>query len=287
MLSILIPTYNIDIIPLATELTNLCRATGIAYEILAYDDGANTFTNRKNRFVNNLPHCKFEAFKTNIGRSAIRNKLGQDARNDLLLFIDAGTRIEHSDFIKNYLSHTDKDVVCGGMSASETPAIKPYKLRWLFTKKREFKTLCSSNFLIKKAVLLNHPFDESLKQYGYEDVLFFDNLSQNGFEPYFFENPVLHQSDDDAKCFIKKTEMALENLTLLVKEGKINPDSQKIPSLYKKLKRLGLAGLVSFFWKLTKPALIANFSSNFASLFLFDCYRIGYYCHLKSKEITR
>ncbi|AUS05877.1 glycosyltransferase family 2 protein [Pseudotamlana carrageenivorans] len=284
MLSVLIPTYSINIIPLVKGLSNQCHTAGITYEIIAFDDGSNSETNHINTAINSIPNCIFKAFPTNIGRSAIRNKLAENARYDLLLFIDAGTQVDRVDFIKNYLKIKDKAVVCGGMAASEIAAKKPYKLRWLFTKKREYKTLCSSNFLLKKSVFFENPFDESLTQYGYEDVLFFETLMNKGIKPYFLKNPVIHHAEDDAKTFIIKTELALQNLDFLIQEKKLNPNKQKIPKLHKKLKQLGATNLVSSLWKLSKPLLLLNFNSNYASLFLFDFYRIGYYCRIKKNQ---
>jgi len=55
-----------------------------------------------------------------------------------------------------------------------------------------------------------------IKKYGYEDVLFFEKLSNQNIETHFFNNPVIHNADDDADSFINKTEYALENLADLI-----------------------------------------------------------------------
>ena len=103
-----------------------------------------------------MQNCSFKELPHNIGRSAIRNLLAKNTKFDSLLFIDAGTFPKSQYFIKNYIYCRD-DVVNGGMTHTEKPPKKPFKLRWLFTKHRESNALCSSNFLIKKMFLKNIP----------------------------------------------------------------------------------------------------------------------------------
>jgi len=283
MLSILIPTYNYDITPLVKEVYKQCKACHIEFEILAYDDGSKSHLNSKNTNINALDFCSFKELPNNIGRSAIRNLLAKNAQYNSLLFIDAGTFPKHDNFIEKYLSVKNKCAASGGMTYLEIPPKKPYKLRWIYTKTREFKTLCSSNFMINKDVFLSNLFDETLKKYGYEDVLFFKKLSNKNIQIHFFNNPVIHGADDDAKTFIKKTEHAIENLIHLIETKKIDADSQKMYRLYSRLKKLKLVFLIHKFHEILKPFLLKNFNSSYASILLFDVYRIGYFCHLKTK----
>tara|TARA_R110002096_G_scaffold34232_2_gene97874 strand:- start:1119 stop:1970 length:852 start_codon:yes stop_codon:yes gene_type:complete len=283
MLSILIPTYNYDITPLVKEMHKQCKACHIKFEILVYDDASKSHLNSTNTNINDLDFCTFKELPNNMGRSAIRNLLAKNAQYSSLLFIDAGTFPKHDNFIEKYLSIKNKSAVSGGMTHLETPPRKPYKLRWLYTKKREFKTLCSSNFMINKDIFLSNCFDETIKKYGYEDVLFFEKLSQKNIQTHIFNNPVIHSADDDANTFIKKTEFAIENLIDLIETKKIDADSQKMYRLYSGLKRLKLVFLTHKFHEILKPFLLKNFNSSYASIILFDVYRIGYFCYLKTK----
>lgn len=43
MLSILIPTYNYDVVPLVLELLEQCLECGIAFKNLVFDDGSKLF----------------------------------------------------------------------------------------------------------------------------------------------------------------------------------------------------------------------------------------------------
>ena len=283
MLSILIPTYNCNITHLVNELYKQSKACGIEFEILVFDDASKPNLNTTNSEINDLDFCTFKPLTKNIGRSAIRNLLAKNAKYNTLLFIDAGTFPKHNDFIDNYLSVKNKRVLSGGMTHLNIPPKKPYKLRWLFTKKREYKTLCSSNFMIDKDLFLSNLFDETLKKYGYEDVLFFEKLSNQNIEAYFFNNPVIHSADDDANTFIKKTEYAIENLIDLIETKKINADSQKMYRLYYKLKKMKLVSLTHNIFKILRPLLLKNFNSSSPSILLFDIYRIGYFCSIKAK----
>ncbi len=284
MLSILIPTYNYNIITLVEALHSQCKTCQIEFEIIAYDDGSESELNSINTKINTLDFSTFKELPENIGRSAIRNLLAKNAKYQILLFVDAGTFPKHDNFIENYLNHKNEKVVSGGMTHLELPPKKPYRLRWLYTKKREFKTLCSSNFMINKNVFLSNPFDETLKKYGYEDVLFFEELAAKNIKTLFINNPVIHSADDDSDRFLEKTELAIENLIDLVENKKIDAKSQKMYRLYNKLNKMKLVTITAKFYKAVKPLLLRNFKSSYASMFLFDVYRIGYFCHIKTRK---
>ena len=284
MFSVLIPTYNYDITPLVMEIKNQCKTNKIEFEILAFDDGSNSSLNEVNTTINTLENCYFKVLPKNIGRSAIRNLLGKTAKYENLLFIDAGTTIENSEFIKNYMEHIDIDVLNGGMIAKKQAPKKPFKLRWLYTKNREHKALCSSNFLIKKDIFFKFLFNESVKKYGFEDVLFFDQLISNGIEVKVIQNPVLHNSDDDANTYLTKTKAGLENLTNLIENGLLKPNSSKIYQHYLKLEKYRLSKLTSKIHKWFIKIFLLNFNSSNPSLLLFDIYRLSYLCYIKTKD---
>lgn len=289
MLSILIPTFNYDVKPLVHELHKQATKENIAFEIIVYDDGSNSVLNKKNNTINTLNNCYFKALNNNIGRSAIRNLLARNAKFENLLFIDAGTFPKENNFINQYLKLSNEKVVIGGMVCLEKPPKKPYKLRWLYTKKRESisknnKVICSSNFFIKKITFAQNPFDESIKKYGCEDVVFFDSILKKNIEILFIKNPVLHDALDDANTFIIKSEEAIENLIELLSDKKLNISNYNVSIVYEKLKKIRLTNFVDELFIITKSFLIKNFNSSHPSLVLFDLYRLGYFCHLKNKK---
>lgn len=279
MLSVLIPTYNCKITSLVNKIHKQVTALNVVFEIICIDDcSTNKSISKANQNINNLKNTNYTILNKNVGRSAIRNILAKQATYNLLLFIDAGTMPESTNFIKNYLKVKNHEIASGGMTCLGTPPNKPYKLRWLYTKKREYKTLCSSNFMIKKDVIIKHPFDETIRSYGYEDVIFFSNLEKHHFKTHFFNNPVVHNADDDATTFINKTNKALNNLMMLYSKKKIFPHQVKLLKLYLILKTLKLTGLINLIFNIIKPILLINLNSNNPSILLFDFYRISYLC---------
>ncbi len=210
MLSILIPTYNYDVYPLIIELESQASKLNIVFEIICIDDCSDKIELKKDEALN-LKNTNFILLQKNIGRSAIRNLLAQKANYDDLIFVDAGTFPKSKYFIKKYLDYTMNEVVLGGMVPEEVSPKKPFKLRWLYTGERErlFKngknqrTLTSSNFFIKKEFILKYPFNENIVRYGYEDYLFFNNLRLNKIKLQFINNPVIHDSKEDANTFLK------------------------------------------------------------------------------------
>jgi hypothetical protein len=293
MLSVLIPTYNYDITPLVHEIYQQALSCNIIFEILVYDDGSKSPLNKKNQLINELEFCSFKELEHNIGRSAIRNLLGADATYDTLLFIDAGTFPKDINYIKNYLNFVNKSVVVGGMTNLEVPPLKPYKLRWVYTQKRESQQtnrtvirpiICSSKFLIKKVLLLNYKFDETIHKYGTEDVLFFDKLIQNSIPIDYFDNPVIHDAKDDTNTFIQKTEEALENLIHLIQVNKIKKDRYRVSRLFYQLEAIKFTFVIIGLYWLFRPLLVYNFNSSRPSIMLYDFYRLGYFCQLSHKK---
>lgn len=284
MISVLIPTYNYNIIPLVKELYKQLSSLKIPFEILAYDDASKLKFITENEKINLIDNCVYKVLPKNIGRSAIRNLLGANAKYDMLLFLDADTFPKKKDFVKNYFSENIKTLVNGGVVNMKPKAKRPYLLRWLYTKKRESKSLSSANFYIKKSIFLENPFDESIKKYGCEDVVFFNSLLNKKVEIVHIKNPVIHNSSDDANTFIDKTELAVQNLIELIDKGKLKKESYKVSMVYEELKKIGLVNFTGTLFEKTKPFLMKNFNSSFPSLILYDFYRLGYYCLLKNKK---
>lgn len=291
MLSILIPVYNYDATTLVKEIHRQAIANNITFEIRLYDDGS-TIEVEKNKTITDWEYCIYKAIPKNIGRSAIRNLLASEATYNHLLFIDSGTFPKSADFIKNYIDNLNHKVCTGGMVCLPQKPKKPYVLRWLYTKKREMafdtqinkNVVCSSNFLIQKDVFSSIKFDESLKKYGCEDVIFFDAIDKKGITIHQIDNSVIHDATDDARTFIRKTEDALENLSFLIKEGKISESRYKVTSMYASLNKFKLDKFVGLLFSGVKSLLMLNFRSSYPSIIAYDFYRLGYYCRLKNKK---
>ncbi|MDP3441522.1 MAG: glycosyltransferase family A protein, partial [Ignavibacteria bacterium] len=104
MLSILIPVYNYNAYPLASELHKQCLECEINFEILVFNDGGTQFEN-ENLKIREFVYCTYIFSSKNIGRTQARNTLSNSAKFQSLLFLDADVIPSTSFFIKNYLHY--------------------------------------------------------------------------------------------------------------------------------------------------------------------------------------
>jgi len=81
------------------------------------------------------------------------------------------------------------------------------KLGW-----RAFHT---NNFAVARPILLDHPFDEHIESYGYEDTFWAWQLQQNGIPIAHIHNPVFHQGFESAEVFLQKIAEAMKSLKSL------------------------------------------------------------------------
>ncbi|MEN2487642.1 glycosyltransferase family A protein [Flavobacterium sp. B11] len=293
MLSILIPVYNYDVFALVEMLYKQALECHIPFEIICLDDASQEFT-IENQRINQFENTYYSILEKNIGRSAIRNLLAQKAVYENLLFLDADTIPVHNTFVSNYISELENKIVFGGLLYENKKPRQEQILRWIYGKKREALSLSErnrnpsntalvSNLLIKKEILDRFPFDENLTKYGYEDLLFFAVLKSNQIEIKHIENPVFHLNLESSSLFLSKTKTALENLVLLDYLNKISKNESKIISSFDFLKKMKLISIFNIAFKKSKQKIERNLLSNKPSLFLFDIYKLGYYCFLKTK----
>jgi glycosyltransferase involved in cell wall biosynthesis len=283
MLSILIPVYNYTVLPLVNELVKQCNKRGITFEILCQDDASHSQENILNQEVNLLPNCSFFINEVNLGRGTNINSLAQKAKYDLLLILDCDTFPADDNFIQKYsdaISDSSKNIIFGGIIYEDKKPEKEQLLRWIYGQKRETKSFLSSNLWIKKEIFLQYPFDETITKYGYEDLCFFSVLKKNHFEISRIENPTFHLNLETSEVFLDKTKIALENLIFLYNLKKISPEDSKIIKSFQLLKNLKLTWFSAFLFKKNQVKIERNLLSKNPSLFLFDLYKLGYFCSL-------
>ncbi|KIQ17277.1 glycosyl transferase [Flavobacterium sp. MEB061] len=284
MLSILIPVYNYNVLPLVNELVKQCSFNGIDFEILCQDDASNSSENILNQEINLLPNCSFFVNETNLGRGKNINSLSLKAIYDWLLILDCDTFPAQNDFVKKYIdaiSNLKNNILFGGIIYENKKPQSDQLLRWVYGNKRETVTILTSNLIIKKEVFIQYPFDESITKYGYEDLLFFSVLKANNFEISKIENPTFHLNLETSKAFLNKTKIALENLVFLYDSKKIKKEENKITTSFEFLRKLKLTQFSAFLFKKNQTRIERNLFSKKPSLFLFDLYKLGYYCTLK------
>lgn len=228
MLSILIPVYNFDVTALVSELQKQCEAASIVYEIICIDDASSVHFKKLNQDIQEISNCKLIFLNENIGRAAIRNKLAQEAQYAYVYFLDCDAKIENHRLIENYLKLLDEDTLISGgrIYQAEQPKENKYYLHWLWGKKRELfdasermkdpvNHFLSNNFILSRKVVLQFPFDETIRGYGYEDVYFAHVLRMNEIKIKHIENPVIHEGLDENIALLNKFEEAAKNLIRL------------------------------------------------------------------------
>lgn len=315
-LSILIPTYNNVCVELVKSLQaqasllysssdslsssspssssdSLSSSSHFEYEILVADDGStDERTVEGNRIINTLPHCRYIERKENVGRAAIRNFLAREAKYTWLLFIDSNMNVISHQYLANYLKEKESDVVYGGYQIkrdAETRERLKYNLRYIFEsagtqngnhllrQAHPYADFHTSNFIVKRSILLKHPFDERFSHYGYEDVLWGKNLKDNHIPILHVDNPLGYEHFIGNMSFLYKTEESLRTLYQFRNELQ---GYSKIIDYAHKLKRWHLYPPCQYLFPLLSLPIKARLTGNKPSIFMFNIYKLLYYIHL-------
>jgi hypothetical protein len=294
MLSILIPVYNYDVVPLVLELHKQCLECEIDFEILCQDDASKLFF-EENKKINGLKYCRFSKNNSNLGRGKNINLLAEKAQFEWLLIMDCDTFPKENHFIQKYITQVNKNekIVYGGIVYKKEKPEKEKLLRWIYGNKREALSLkvrnekpnsraLTSNLLINKKLFLETLFDESITKYGYEDLVFLSDLEKKGILVTHIDNPTYHLGLETSQQFLEKTKTAMENLRLITETDALDLSESKLLKVSTLSESLYLTPFISFLFKKTERKIEQNLLSKKPSLLLFDLYKLGYYCSLKN-----
>ena len=294
MLSILIPTYNYNVVSLVNQLHKQATQTNIHFEIIVVDDCSTNFSIVKhNKEIEKLENCQLLKNEYNIGRTASRNLLAEQARYDLLLFLDADVIPQYKDFIFRFNLNKNKHfpVVFGGVSYYKQKPEKNKILRWKYGKAREAKKLkdrlkepyfiISQNLLINKNVFISAN-SVITNAYGL-DILFSNNLKKNNVYVKHIDNPVFHLGLETSVSFMEKSLEAVATTLKLEENGLLDTDLRPLQRSYRRLKKWKLVGIFNILNTIFKTIIKLNLTSRNPSLFLFDIYRLHYYTNHKAK----
>ena len=277
MLSILIPTYNQDIRLLVKTLYQQVLQANIPFEIRIYDDGSEAKWKLLNSSIQPSANIIYKTLPQNLGRSAIRNKLAEEAIYANLLFLDDDALIIRSNFIDVY-GHTLKqyDVVVGGRSYSQEKPIRSKRLHWKYGIKKEQnskKAFHSNNFLIRRDVFNQIRFNEAIKGYGHEDTLFGWELCKAGYSITYIDNPVQPTGLECCEDFIQKQAQAAANLAQI---NKLYPglETSLIKIALKLRNKFYLSFLILLLNGLEKPILFF-LKKGIHSLSLLNMYKLS------------
>ncbi|MCZ8198616.1 MAG: glycosyltransferase family 2 protein [Flavobacterium sp.] len=294
MLSILIPTYNYNVYPLVLELHKQCLECQIEFEILVQDDASKSELNLENEKINLVSNCHFFCAETNLGRGENRNSLANRAHHNWFLFLDCDTFPTDSNFIKNYIEvivQCKPNVIYGGLAYKNEKPKKEEILRWVYGKKREAKSIeerkrnpsfaLTSNLAILSEVFCEIKFDSSIKNYGYEDLIFISELEKNNIQIEQIDNCVYHLNLENSEHFLEKTEIALRTLHTISKNDLYKTETQ-VTKYYSQIKRYKIDLFLLFIFRKFKRVLKKNLLSNNPSLFVFDLYKLGFFTEISN-----
>lgn len=288
MLSILIPIYNYPVISLVQKLSALALAENIPFEIICIDDASTSYLD-ENEAIAQIEGVQYIKQTPNKGRSTLRNQLGELAKYPNLLFIDTDMEIISNDYIHQYLNYiNDYDLVYGGLKYSNTKVSDEKSLRWIYGVQKEaldvekrkmtpYISVKTCNLLIKKEAFNQTKFNTNIREYGHEDTLFSIELQRKKFKVLHIENPLLHKGIEDSSVYLSKVELATKNLAFIAKnylqENEL--DEIKLIYFYKNLKKMGLLGIVNFFYNLFEKTIRKNLISAKPNLIFLNLMKLN------------
>lgn len=292
-LSILIPNYNFCCWELVHSLRQQCEDCPLLedYEIRVTDDASTDEESKaKNREIGTWEHCCFIENSENMGCSRTSHDNVLQLKFPYIIIMDSDAEVCSSDFIKKYLENADKaQVLCGGIQTSSKYLRKDNNLRYKYEKAagnirtldfrnaHPYQYFTTFNVFLHRDVFNLINLDESIKQYGYEDTLFGMGLKEQGISVLHIQNPLVHTGLDSNRHFLKKTELALQNLHNL--QDKLLEGSTLLRA-YRKIEKLHLASVLRLWHKLFGATEKHNLQGTNPSLFLFKIYKIGYFSAL-------
>ena len=290
-LSILIPTYNDLCVNLVDALRLQAEAADYAYEILVADDGStDADVIARNSGINQWEHCQYLRQPKNIGRAAIRNYLAQTAQYDGVLFIDSDMTLVRADFLSKYASIESAEVVDGGVCIGGDADALRDNLRYRYEKAVEhehtveirqqnpYRDFHTANFLIRRDLMLAHPFDERFRHYGYEDVLFGKQLRADRIAITHIDNPLGFCTFEPNPDFVSKTEEGLRTLCQFRHELRgysrmlTFTDGIHIPPIL---------WIIRLSHRLFGTIIRRNLCGHHPNLRLFGLYKLGYFLTLQ------
>jgi glycosyltransferase involved in cell wall biosynthesis len=289
LLSICIPIYNSDIRPIATELHRQIQAYSSEVELLFLDDASDVFFKDLNRSVGSF--SDYQELPVNIGRSKIRNAFLPFVKGKYLLFLDGDSIVHRTDFVQKYLEYirdNSIDLVVGGREETTFRPSRSHLLRWEYSRKRESKTtqerisdqksgFKSNNFIVKKSIFKDNPFDESITTYGHEDTLFGFQLNMKGVVCHHIDNPIKNDDLVENHLFLLKTKDAVSNLWQIsqkLKDVRFN-EQQKLVTLAIRLRKYYVVSFIfQGFGQVFQPMLAFLLTKGYFRLWMFDLYRL-------------
>ena len=290
-ISILIPIYNSVCVNQVKELSAQAQKLNVDYEIIvADDDSPLKDVVRGNEAINDMPNCQYIVKPTNTGSAATRNFLAGKSRYPWLLFIDCDVEISNPSFLRTYLLYIDNDydVINGGIAVADIPQMGS-NLRYIYEKaaeaehtaakrqKQRYQEFRSTNFMIRRDVFLQNPFDERFTKSGYEDVLFGKHLKLSKASILHIDNPVTMTEFETNPDYVLKTE---RNLRTLYQFRSDLRGYSRLLTLVSGIHISAILWLMRLWHRMFGAIERRNLCGSRPYLLVFKLYRLGYYLSL-------
>ena len=296
MLSILIPTYNYNIVQLVNAIHKQATKSNVEFEIIALDDVSNADTIKQNFEINILKNTQYILSKTNGGIAVNRQLLCDKAKFDWILLLDADMKLKSTHFISNYIEalKLNFEVIFGGINYESKVPDSESLLRWKYgvncetidAKKRNktpYKITSAANMFIKKDIYKRFGLDSIGNSYGM-DIFFGPQLKLNKIPVLHINNEVFHLGLESSKIYLKKTRLAAETLLNLYDTKKIKLHENDLLKTFISLKKLGLNYIFSLFFKLFKDLMTKKLLSKSPSIKILQLYKLSYMCNFDFKK---
>lgn len=229
-LSVLTPFYRYDPSPMLKRFAQ--APAGVEFVLL--DDGsasAELVANVVSALSATGAPARVIVSERNLGRAKARNRLIAEAQGEYVLLLDADMLPDAASFLSIWLGIINTQaprVAFGGLSLAHAQRTPETALHFaLFGRsdcqpahrraRRAAQTTASSNLLVERAFLLEHPFDDLFIGWGFEDTDWALDVARSE-EILHVDNPATHAGLDDIDALMRKSAEAGPNFGRLARK---------------------------------------------------------------------
>ncbi len=291
-LSVLIPFYQDDASALVQSLSE--QQTSELIEVILVDDGTQDLcltTRLETLIAESKTSICLITLPLNQGRASARNHLQKTARADWILFLDADMQPTTQTFLQNYLDEiksNSADVIFGGFSVETSSTDKSGELHRALSAVSDCLPLeqrqaagpqyvASSNLCLRKSIIVENPFDDEFKGWGWEDSEWAARISQS-YRLKHIDNPALHLGLEDTDTLLNRFKTSGANYVRFTEK---HPDLAKTLALYRLSKRLKKVPGQTFARPVLKAIVKAPLPMK-ARLFALKLWRASWYAEALS-----
>lgn len=291
MISICIPIFNHDVRPLVEALRSQADRCSDEVEIVCLDDGSRPEFKKTNQILGEI--CHYVEMPKNMGRSRIRNRFLDyvSGNTDYLIFMDCDLKVVDDHFLERYQESTleKPDVVVGSHIYADHCPGKRFRLHYvngvgrtskpaIERNRMPNKSFMTGNFMIRRDILEQYPFDEAIEGYGHEDTLMGFRLMKSGITVRHIDNPLLAEDLDTNDVYLSKIRHSIINLVKISKEVADPEFDEQVNLLvfWKKMERMHLDSIVEPLFRRLCSWMESRFLKGKGSVALFQFYKLGY-----------